>query len=241
MRITDLYAKSLRLFILAFGFALCAGCAETIDSPPPFAAVPESPWIIEDSTTNETQNATTAELFAACASCHMADGSGRHDGTVPRLAGQHHQILIHKLQKLRDGKVDLPVMTPFARALTDHELPQLAHYISALPGLPKSLAASPVTEPDKSNHPYNTFCAACHGIQGEGNDALLAPKLCHQHARYLKRRMQEIEQNIRGDADIGMMSVLTTVNQQTRDDISQWLASGQCEPGKAVTENQHES
>ena len=195
-----------------FGLFFTLGCSERVDAPASVAELPDSPWVL-----NETTDA--AELYAACASCHMADASGRSDGQVPRLAGQLEKVLIHKLQKLRDGKVTLPVMVPFATALTPLEMTQVAHYISILPS-PKDGAGL--------NKHYSTHCASCHGQAGEGTKALLAPKLCGQYEQYLSRRMLEIGQNLRGDADLGMVITVNTMDQDVLDEIAQWLAAGQC-------------
>lgn len=207
--------KCFYFFTFAIGLYFCVGCAEKIDSPVPVANVPSSPWMLKGQ-----EDIVGADLYASCASCHMADGSGRSDGKVPRLAGQSEKILVHKLQKLRNDKVGLPVMVPFARALSDSEVTQVAHYIARLP--------SP-TGGASSNKNYALFCAACHGEAGQGNDILLAPKLCGQHAKYLERRILEIEHNSRGDADSGMISVLNTMDQKTRTGITQWLAAGKCD------------
>lgn len=43
-------------------------------------------------------------------------------------------------------------------------------------------------------------CAACHGQQGEGNQALNAPKIAGQEAWYLKRQMEAFQQGLRGTA-----------------------------------------
>jgi len=43
-------------------------------------------------------------------------------------------------------------------------------------------------------------CAACHGAQGEGNQALNAPKIAGQEPWYLRRQMQAYQQGIRGTA-----------------------------------------
>jgi len=218
--------KYLYSYMLLVGLFFSMGCSEQIDAPAPVAELPDSPWVL-----NEVADVVSAELYAACASCHMADASGRSDGLVPRLAGQLEKVLIHKLQKLRDGTVTLPVMVPFARALTPVEVTQVAHYIAALPS-PKSGVAS--------NKNYVTYCAGCHGSEGQGNDVLLAPKLCGQHEQYLSRRMIEITQNLRGDADMGMVATLDTMEQYMRDDIAQWLAAGQCKSATEKTEKRNE-
>jgi cytochrome c553 len=213
-------------YMLVIGVFFSIGCSERIDAPAPVAELPDSPWVL-----NEVTDVDDAELYAACASCHMADASGRSDGLVPRLAGQLEKVLIHKLQKLRDGTVTLPVMVPFARALTPVEVTQVAHYIATLPS-PKSGVAL--------NKNYATYCASCHGEEGQGNDVFLAPKLCGQHEQYLSRRMIEITQNLRGDADMGMVAMLNTMEQSTRDDIAQWLAVGQCKSTTEKTEKHNE-
>jgi len=139
---------------------------------------------------------------------------------------------VHKLQKLRDGRMDLPVMVPFARALKVSEMIQVARYIAALPNaIPKMLPVSNTLSKSRvsSKQDYVSNCAGCHGAEGQGNEVLLAPKLCGQHAQYLTRRMSEIERNNRGDADRGMVAILKGVNQQKREGIARWLATGQCE------------
>lgn len=44
-------------------------------------------------------------------------------------------------------------------------------------------------------------CAACHGVNGEGNVALNAPKLSGQDPTYLKKQLQNYKQGIRGTHD----------------------------------------
>ena len=230
MRIT----KYLYVLSLISALSLSLGCAETIDSAAPVAHVPKSPWVLSGN-----ENKAGAEVYAACASCHMADASGRSDGLVPRLAGQSKKVLFHKLQKLRNGQVLLPVMQPFARALSEPELDQVVHYISTLPGLFSTPIKNSGTSAS-SNKIYAMYCSACHGSEGQGNDAILAPKLCGQHVAYLERRLSEIESNLRGDADLGMVATLKPLNTKTRTEISQWLASGQCVSESKQTEQTNE-
>ena len=45
-------------------------------------------------------------------------------------------------------------------------------------------------------------CAACHGQQGEGNQALHAPKLSHQALWYLTTQIHNYRQGIRGASDL---------------------------------------
>ncbi len=120
---------TLFLIAVAVFFALRG---EDMHSPAPTVNVPDSPWIMAD-TKNAGLNKRGAELFASCASCHMADGSGRADGTVPRLAGKSQQQIIQKLISFRDGSRYVPAMMPFARALKSEQVSEVARYISQLP------------------------------------------------------------------------------------------------------------
>ena len=49
--------------------------------------------------------------------------------------------------------------------------------------------------------PLYAVCAACHGLQGEGNAALHAPKLSGQGDWYLKRQLKYYKQGARGTHD----------------------------------------
>lgn len=209
---------------------------QSISAPPPFSTVPESPWMIEN-----PRDEVGAQVYASCASCHLADGSGRRDGGVPSVAGQSETILRHKLQKLRDGSSYLPVMIPFARALTSEELEQVAHYMAELPRVAsttESQLKQGINDSNATQLKYETNCSACHGLTGQGNDALLSPRLCGQHSRYLIRRMTEIGQNLRGDADLAMVSVLKTVVQDDQIAIAQWLETVQCAAEQATTKQE---
>jgi cytochrome c553 len=212
------------VLLLVYAVIFIAGCTDRIESPPSTAKVSKSPWVLND-VDSKVIDPEGQTLFASCASCHLADGRGRSDGLVPSLAGQNKAILVHKLQALRDGKVTLPVMLPFANALLASEIEKVAAYIAALPKLETDSLFVVQTQ---TLDDYSFNCAACHGASAEGNDVLLAPKLCAQHAPYLIRRMNEIERNVRGDGHPGMRAIIGGLSLAQRADIASWLASGQC-------------
>lgn len=197
---------------------------KVVSTSAPVAVIPESPWVIEGES-----DTLGAELYASCASCHMADGSGRSDGDVPRVAGQSQKVLVHKLQKLRDGSSYLPVMLPFARALSADEVLDVSRYMADLSPIAAGIPAQTVLAADiPAATKYQKYCSACHGARGQGNEALLAPKLCGQHSAYLVRRMSEARQNLRGDADSGMAAILNIIAKEEQIEIAQWLEALQC-------------
>ncbi len=162
-----------------------------------------------------------AQVYASCASCHLADGSGRPDGVVPRLAGQPAEILASKLTRIASGQVDLPVMLPFARALTDDAIAQVAEHIEGLPAVAVGQGTA-----GGGGTVYADHCAACHGAAGEGSVPLGAPRLCGQHHGYLLRRLRAPES--RGDADAAMVAIVQTLGDEQLDAAATWLAA--CTP-----------
>jgi cytochrome c oxidase cbb3-type subunit 3 len=106
-----------------------------------------------------------------CAQCHGSDGRGAKG--FPNLSdndwlyGNAPEQLIQTITKGRNG-----VMPALGAAVgTSAEVEQLAQYVLSLSGA--------ATDPVKAELGKAKFavCAACHGAQGEGNQALGAPNL----------------------------------------------------------------
>lgn len=173
-----------------------------------------------------TAPADEPAAYAHCASCHLHDGSGRPDGSIPQLNGQRRAVLENKLHRLRLGLTHLPVMDAFARTLTPREVTDVATYLSGLPA--PSATPTDATDEERAQGAslYTQHCAACHGANGEGHDGLFASRLCGQYADYLDRRLAEIAAQKRGDADAAMQGVLEEVPFDERSLIVAWLAAG---------------
>lgn len=67
-----------------------------------------------------------------CAMCHMGGMKGQNE--VPRLAGQHPEYIIGQLKqfKARERTNDAGNMTSLAQTLSEEDMVNLAHWISAL-------------------------------------------------------------------------------------------------------------
>ncbi|MCH7345733.1 cytochrome-c oxidase, cbb3-type subunit III [Pelomonas sp. CA6] len=111
-------------------------------------------------------------LFANnCASCHGADARGSKG--FPNLTdkdwlyGGDHDTIIQTISKGRNG-----VMPPMAAAVgTSDDVRNLANYVLSLSGSPHNAIAAQLGKPKFG------ACAACHGPDGKGNQALGAPNL----------------------------------------------------------------
>lgn len=218
-------------FLFAFLAVLSASTAGFAGDKP---MLPPSgdPWAtrpIAEDAVNRDELRVGARVYAFCASCHLADGGGRPDGAIPRLAGQPAGIVIAKLFRIRSGEVFLPVMAPFANSLSPQEVTAVASYISTLPapafvghGDGKALAAG--------QKQYSASCAACHGAHAEGNASLQAPRLCGQHAGYVLRRVDEVVRRKRADGNAGMAAISAGVAPAELAATADYLSRGTCDP-----------
>jgi len=106
-----------------------------------------------------------------CAQCHGADARGSK--SFPNLTdgdwlGGTGDEYIHKT--ILDGRTGM--MPPMAAAVgTSDDVKNLANYVLSLSGSPHNAVAAQLGKPKFA------ACAACHGPDGKGNQALGAPNL----------------------------------------------------------------
>ncbi len=222
---------------LAALLLVAAACDRPDPTPAAAPPPPADPWVLESRAADPRWAAGRA-AFASCASCHLADGGGRPDGAIPRLAGQHAAIIEKRLRALRDGTRDVPAMWPFARALSDDEVHAVANYVASLPrpsrvpiGVGGHGAADELAVAAGSTL-VTTRCAACHGPRGEGNPALGAPRLCGQHQGYLVRRLTEMSEPERADVDPRMRAIAVTLGADDRVHAATFLSRLDCDAGE---------
>lgn len=109
-----------------------------------------------------------------CAACHGSDGRGSKG--FPNLTdadwlygGDHETIK----KTITGGRIGM--MPPMAAAVGDAtDVRNVAHYVLSLSGSPHDAIAA------ASGQPKFAVCAACHGPQGKGNQALGAANLTDQ-------------------------------------------------------------
>src|SRR5262245_161635 len=134
-----------------------------------------------------------AELFENCAVCHGASGGGVDDGSVPRIAGQHREVLIKQLVDYRHNKrwdirmeryTDRHLLTD-AQAIAD-----VAGHASQLDrSTPRGVGTGEFVQ--AGERLYQAQCASCHRTKGEGDAHDVVPRLAGQHYEYLLRQMYD--------------------------------------------------
>jgi cytochrome c553 len=135
-----------------------------------------------------------APVFGGCAACHGADAGGRADGTIPRLAGQHPQVIIRQLVDYRYDKRRDPRMEPVAhtQALRNAQtIADVAAFAAAL--VPRAPAGTgDGIHVEAARGAYAVRCASCHGAAGQGDRELVVPRLAGQHYAYLLRQFHDV-------------------------------------------------
>jgi cytochrome c oxidase cbb3-type subunit 3 len=106
-----------------------------------------------------------------CAQCHASDGGGSRG--FPNLTdkdwlwGGDGKAIETTIAEGRTG-----VMPPWGAALGEAGVKDVAHYVLSLSG-----STHDSIRKAKGESIYKTTCAACHGADGKGNQALGAPDL----------------------------------------------------------------
>lgn len=177
--------KSLLASFLIVGSALAADAAH---APPAAAkADPAKGGSLYDTGDN-------ARGLPACASCHGAGGNSTIN-TNPRLAGQIDNYLHKQLVDFTTPARNQPVMTTYAKMLSEDEKKNIAAYLATQQ--PKQGAARNKDTLELGRKIYRggiadrgvAACASCHGATGSGIPAQY-PRVAGQHQDYTVAQLQ---------------------------------------------------
>lgn len=138
-----------------------------------------------------------------CLTCHGTDGQGNQGIDAPRLAGMEPWYLERQLELFRDGlrgthPEDIPgqEMQPMAEILSDDSIADIVEWVGTWEYEPAEIT---ITDGDaaRGQQLYQT-CAACHGADGTGNEAMNAPALAGQNDWYLMNQLVNFKEGYRG-------------------------------------------
>ena len=129
-----------------------------------------------------------ARGLPACVSCHGAGGNSTI--TVnPKLAGQSEAYLHKQLVNFTTPDRNQPVMTTYAKLLTDEEKHNVAAWLATQPAKPGAAKNKDTIELGKKIYRGGIgeknvpACASCHGASG-GGIPVQYPRLAGQHQDY---------------------------------------------------------
>ncbi len=163
--------------------------------------------------------------FSTCEGCHRKTASGRSDGSIPRLTGQHSGVIAKQVLDIRAGRRINPSMQPFVvdPTFTMANLADIVAYLQSLP-FDGSIGKGPGTGLALGKQLYERDCAACHGAGGEGDSARFNPMVAAQHYRYLLREVTAIRDGSRGNSNAEMVKVVKPYSPAEIDAVSDYMS-----------------
>lgn len=175
-------------------------------------------------------------MFRLCQSCHGPQGEGNPRVLAPAIAGLPAWYVQNQLEKFRTGVRGKHAgdaaglkMYPMAKMLKAEDVAPIATYVASLPRAhPEPTVHG---DKDKGKERYAP-CAACHGANAEGNQALNAPPLRHLSDWYVVKQIHAFQQGLRGADPTKDMTGATMVpmsrvleNDQAIADVLEYVRS----------------
>ena len=141
--------------------------------------------------------------YQLCASCHGFKGEGSQLVHAPRLAGQESWYLDRQIRNFRDGlrggdadDIHGKTMATMVLGLaSDEDIAEIVAYIGTLYAPASELT---ITGDVANGEALYATCAACHGVNGEGAEALNAPALAGMDDWYQLAQLAKFKSGIRG-------------------------------------------
>ncbi|AYM74414.1 cytochrome c4 [Janthinobacterium sp. HH103] len=164
-----------------------------------------------------------ARGLPACVSCHGAAGNSTI--TVnPKLAGQHESYIYKQLVDFTTPERNQPVMTTYAKMLSDADKKNIAAYLGAQ--LSKPGAAKNKDTIDLGKKIYRggiaskqvAACASCHGATGNGIPVQY-PRIAGQHQDYTVAQLTMFR-STKADARKNSAQMHTIAARMSDDEIA---------------------
>ncbi|MEX8501591.1 MAG: cytochrome c [Leptothrix ochracea] len=168
------------------------------------------------------------EAYRGCRGCHKDSGIGLVDGTYPRLAGQHAQVILKQATDTRAGIRVNPKMEPFAaeHVVSQQELADIAEFLSkARTTKENGKGAGDPAELARAKAIYNDReCGTCHGDLGEGVAGKFYPAVAGQHYGYLLRELEQIQEGKRGNGHPDMIKRMKGLSGKDLEALSDYMS-----------------
>ena len=158
-----------------------------------------------------------------CTTCHGAEGIGNIAIEAPRLAGMEAWYLKRQLENFRAGirgthgeDIQGIAMRPMAAKLSDESIADIVDWV----GDWEYVAAEATVEGNvRQGRTAFQACAACHGANAQGNEALGAPALAGQNDWYLLTQLRNFRAGFRGSHQEDTFgSQMVTMSKTLTDD-----------------------
>ena len=199
------------------------GAAPAAPAVPAKPARPAKP----DPAKGDTLFNTALPNSQSCASCHNADGNSAIPAN-PKLAQQHPEYIVKQLQEFKSGKRKSSIMKPYASALSDDDMRNIAWFVGA-----KQVKTGFAKEKDLVALGEKIYrggiadrqiaaCAGCHSPNGAGIPAQY-PRLGGQHADYTSAQLVAFRDGVRTNS-LQMTGVAAKLNDREIKAVSDYIA-----------------
>ena len=158
-----------------------------------------------------------------CTTCHGVEGIGNIAIEAPRLAGMEAWYLKRQLENFRAGirgtheeDVQGIAMRPMAAKLSDESIADIVDWVGDWEYVP---AEATVEGNVRQGRTAFQACAACHGANAQGNEALGAPALAGQNDWYVLTQLRNFRAGFRGSHQEDTFgSQMVTMSKTLTDD-----------------------
>jgi cytochrome c553 len=177
------FVKSLLVALLAV-----AGTASAAEEKKPAHAEAAAPKVDAAKGGSLFETGDNARGLPACVSCHGAGGNSTIS-VNPKLAGQHEGYLYKELVNFTTADRNQPVMTTYAKLLTDEEKHNISAWLATQAQKPGAAKNKDTVELGKKIYRGGIAeknvpaCASCHGAAGAGIPVQY-PRIGGQHQDY---------------------------------------------------------
>jgi len=154
-----------------------------------------------------------------CGVCHGGAGEGKAEIEAPAIAGLPAWYVEAQLNKFRAGTRGAHAddlaglrMRPMSRSIDEGDVPTVSAYVASLsPAAPDHTITGDV----EAGKTLYAGCAACHGQDGKGMEALKAPPVAQLDDWYLAEQIHKFKAGERGadpaDVEGAMMAPMAKV------------------------------
>ena len=194
--------------------ASCVSLLKIPDPKPEPKVVPPTPEELQTKAAQGLEHALALtpdaanglKIYRECAACHMPEGWGLHNGSVPQIAAQHRNVVIKQLADMRAGNRDNVLMLPYASVESIGSAQAVADVAAYIDSLEISIEGGKGAGNDLELGEllYRENCARCHGATAEGNNDAYIPRIQAQHYEYLVRQFEWIRDGKRRNANAEM-------------------------------------
>lgn len=177
-------------------------------------------------------------LFPVCTACHGPTGLGNQAMNAPKLAGQEAWYIVKQMQLFQNNArgsapgdmhgMQMAAMAKGPQLDDEASLQNLAAYIATFPD---EYPAPTVSGDVAAGKALYLVCAACHGANAEGIEAVAGPRLAGQNDWYMVSQIKKFKLGQRGyhNMDHGgrqMRPMVTTlVDDQAINDVVAYIAT----------------